>query len=129
MRQSLLRKYAAPLLVGVVAAVLVTHCTPAPATERDYSQRREFHASNPCPVTGRTKGACPGYEVDHRVPLAAGGADRPYNMQWLSKEQHREKTRYERRTCAYGCSTYRTPIARYRKPPKDMPHCTKYGCF
>lgn len=30
----------------------------------------------------------PGYEVDHIVPLCAGGADRPENMQLLTKRQH-----------------------------------------
>lgn len=41
----------------------------------------------------------PGYEVDHIVPLCAGGADRPENMQLLTKRQHREKTRDDLRMC------------------------------
>ena len=36
-----------------------------------------------------------GYEVDHRVPLWKGGSDSPSNMQLLTKEQHKQKTRQE----------------------------------
>ena len=73
------------------------------ARERSASAKSEFKQSNPCPSTGRHGGACPGYEIDHRRPLATGGADHHSNMQWLSKEQHKVKTRYERQTCVYGC--------------------------
>ena len=40
-----------------------------------------------------------GYEVDHIVPLCAGGKDAPENMQLLTREQHREKTRHDLRRC------------------------------
>jgi len=80
----------------------VTSGTPG---NRSAAAVAEFKQSNPCPATGSSRGACPGYEVDHRKPLAAGGADRPSNMQWLSKSQHRAKTASERRACVYGCKT------------------------
>lgn len=86
-------------LILIAALILASS---AIATQRDPAQRREFHQQNACPSTGRTSGACPGYQVDHRQPLAAEGADRPSNMQWLSVEQHRAKTRYERATGVYG---------------------------
>lgn len=41
----------------------------------------------------------PGYEVDHIMPLCAGGKDSPENMQLLTREQHREKTRDDLRRC------------------------------
>lgn len=41
----------------------------------------------------------PGYEVDHIIPLCAGGKDRPENMQLLTKKQHREKTKEDLRRC------------------------------
>jgi len=50
-----------------------------------------FRRSHPCPSTGKTRGACPGYEVDHVRPLACGGPDDPSNMQWLTKEENRAK--------------------------------------
>lgn len=36
-----------------------------------------------CPVTGRHQGACPGWAIDHVIPLAAGGCDAVRNLQWL----------------------------------------------
>ena len=45
-------------------------------------------------MTGYPQGR-PGYEVDHIVPLAQGGADKPSNMQWLTIQAHKEKTRWE----------------------------------
>ena len=41
--------------------------------KRNPAARRAFQRSNPCPATGRTSGACPGYIVDHTVPLKRGG--------------------------------------------------------
>jgi 5-methylcytosine-specific restriction endonuclease McrA len=51
--------------------------------------------SNPCPATGRTSGACPGYVVDHIVPLKRGGADEPANMQWQTDADAKAKDRIE----------------------------------
>lgn len=56
---------------------------------RDPAMRAAFRY--PCPSTGRTRGVCPGCEVDHVLPLACGGADDPSNMQWLTKEANRAK--------------------------------------
>lgn len=42
---------------------------------------------------------CPGYQVDHIMPLCAGGADSPANMHWLSIEDHRRKTANDLRHC------------------------------
>lgn len=70
------------------------HChrasAPAPAS-RSWSARSIFRSQNPCPSTGRTSGSCPGWEVDHVIPLACGGADTPRNMQWLTQEANRRK--------------------------------------
>lgn len=67
--------------------------------KRDRSQVRAFRAENPCPATGRTRGACPGFEVDHVQSLCSGGADKKENLQWLSKEDHRFKTLVDVREC------------------------------
>ena len=42
----------------------------------------------------------PGYVVDHVVPLCAGGADAPGNMQWQTVEEAKVKDRQERAQCA-----------------------------
>lgn len=73
---------------------------PAEArTPRDRAQVRAFRAENPCPATGLKRGACPNFQVDHRIPLCAGGPDRPSNMQWITKEDHRFKTLVDVREC------------------------------
>lgn len=46
----------------------------------------EFKRLYPCPVTAKSTGACPGWSVDHVIPLACGGVDAPINMQWLPVE-------------------------------------------
>lgn len=42
-----------------------------------------FQKAHPCPVTGKTTGACAGWAKDHIVPLACGGCDAVSNLQWL----------------------------------------------
>jgi hypothetical protein len=42
-----------------------------------------FRKIHPCPSTGLATGACPGWALDHVVPLACGGVDAVYNLQWL----------------------------------------------
>lgn len=71
--------------------------------KRSAKTKREFQASNPCPRNGATRGRCPGYDIDHIKALCAGGEDTPANMQWLSLEKHREKTRLD----LFECRTLR----------------------
>ena len=78
--------------------ILAMLCTVAPA--RDPAQRADFMRSHPCPSTGKKKGACPGYVVDHIHPLCAGGADHPSNMQWQTVDEAKAKDRDDRRLCA-----------------------------
>jgi hypothetical protein len=51
--------------------------------------------SYPCPSTGRTSGACPGYVVDHVQALKHGGRDEPSNMQWQTVEAAKAKDKWE----------------------------------
>ncbi|MBE7418100.1 MAG: HNH endonuclease [Ideonella sp.] len=68
-------------------------------TERSRAQRDAFQQQHPCPATGKTHGACKGYVVDHVVPLCAGGADSPRNMQWQTAADAKVKDRAERAQC------------------------------
>ena len=36
-----------------------------------------------CPATGEHSGPCPGWAIDHVIPLAVGGCDAVRNLQWL----------------------------------------------
>lgn len=74
--------------------------TDAGRIKRSYAQRAAFRAEWPCPSTGRREGACPGWAVDHVIPLACGGIDAPVNMQWLPRDAKRLKDSFERRV--YG---------------------------
>lgn len=46
----------------------------------------KFKSLYACPSTGKNSGACAGWAVDHVIPLACGGVDAVYNMQWLPLE-------------------------------------------
>ena len=75
---------------------------PAAARERHHrsaAARRAFKHDNPCPATGNSTGPCPGYIIDHVMPLACGGEDAPENMQWQTREEAREKDKTERKNC------------------------------
>jgi hypothetical protein len=66
---------------------------------RRASAKRSFQASNPCPATGKTTGSCHGYVIDHKTPLACGGADVPSNMQWQTTAEAKLKDKTERAGC------------------------------
>ena len=86
------------LIVPVIALALAAPLALA-ETHRDPAQRRDFMKEHPCPSTGKTKGRCLGYVVDHIKPLCAGGADHPSNMQWQTVAQAKKKDRLEREQC------------------------------
>lgn len=94
------------LLCLVVAIVAATAPSSAEAKiPRDRAQVRAFRAEHPCPSTGRTRGACPGWHVDHVTALCAGGADHPSNMQWITREDHRLKTFVDVHECRKARAT------------------------
>jgi hypothetical protein len=80
-----------------ISRVFAVECTPytdcryqgAPLRNADGSIKRSskaitsFQKIHPCPSTGLYSGSCPGWSVDHVIPLACGGIDAVYNMQWL----------------------------------------------
>ena len=82
-----------------VALTLVLAGTAAAGADRSRALRAEFMRLNPCPAIGATRGACPGWQVDHREALVCGGRDDLQNLQWLPVAAHREKTRVEVKLC------------------------------
>lgn len=84
-------------------ALLLAVAVAIPAAARDPAQRAEFVRQHPCPVTGSAKPhhSCPGWVVDHVVPLCAGGLDAPENMQWQELAESKEKDKEEWRTCRW----------------------------
>lgn len=63
--------------------------------KRSEAERDAFLRQHPCPATGKTSGACPGYVVDHVTPLKRGGADNPSNMQWQTADEAKAKDKWE----------------------------------
>jgi hypothetical protein len=57
--------------------------TEAGAIKRSSSVLTQFKRLHPCPSTGKTTGACPGWAIDHVIPLASCGCDAVLNLQWL----------------------------------------------
>lgn len=78
----------------IVGSLLLAFAGAAFSSPRSPALRAEFQRIEACPATGQHRGPCPGYEVDHAVPLCLGGprVDIISNLQWLSVEDHRRKT-------------------------------------
>jgi hypothetical protein len=90
---------AAHALAALAALLVLAPEQVLAKTQRDPHQRAAFMKQQPCPSTGKTRGACPGYVVDHIKPLCAGGPDRPSNMQWQTVADAKVKDKQERQMC------------------------------
>ena len=81
------------------ALFLATITVSSFASERSSAAVREFKRLSPCPDTGKSRGRCPGWIVDHIIPLCAGGADAASNMQWQTVADAKAKDRDEHAQC------------------------------
>jgi hypothetical protein len=79
----------------VEAAVTVSAALSSAAAARDPAVARDFQRLHPCPATGKTSGACPGWVRDHVIPLCKGGPDTVANMQWQTVEDAKAKDKWE----------------------------------
>jgi hypothetical protein len=76
-----------------------TPTTPGARNSRGRIQRSEQAKADFLRQTGHPHG-WPGHVVDHKVPLACGGADAPSNMRWQTTEEAKAKDKVERQGCA-----------------------------
>lgn len=83
----------------LTAVALLLLCDSAQTAQRSQAAKAEFQRKHPCPATGQHRGKCPGYVIDHVVPLCAGGPDAPANMQWQAAADAKAKDREELRQC------------------------------
>jgi hypothetical protein len=88
-----------PLLLALALPLFPAARTYSTRTPRSASAKAAFKRMQHCPATGKAQGACPGYVIDHIVPLACGGDDHPSNMQWQTTRQAKAKDRVERKGC------------------------------
>ncbi len=99
-RMAFLLKFATALLL---AALCFTADVGANGSkiQRSAAARHAFARQ-----TGYPHGR-PGYVIDHIVPLACGGEDRPSNMQWQTIAEAKEKDKVERKGCATAPRAHR----------------------
>lgn len=90
---------------AATALLAATLALGAMAAERSRTARAEFQRLHPCPATGKARGPCKGYVVDHIKALQCGGDDRPANMQWQTLSEAKAKDRIE----LIGCARKRSP--------------------
>lgn len=90
-------------VIRIILALILLSCPVEAKSYRDPQVRAEFMKAHPCPPTGKTRGRCDGWNVDHRIPLCYSGfgLDVVQNMQWLTVEQHREKTKLDVKVCRW----------------------------
>ena len=91
------------VLLLAMAVICLARGHRAPSVQRDSRGRiarsatvkHDFRRTHPCPATGKTTGACPGYVIDHVKALKRGGADAVSNLQWQTTAAAKAKDRVE----------------------------------
>lgn len=84
------------------------YCFAQPLRDSDGKIKRRkavlnaFKQYHPCPANGQTSGPCPGWYMDHVIPLACGGCDSVNNLQWLPEAQWKAKSKFERKIYCKG---------------------------
>ena len=91
------------LLLLVSSQLVLGECvpkrTPTGRIARSTNEVVKFKKLNPCPVSSIPGKYCPGYVVDHVVPLCLCGPDKIANMQWQSLAESKVKDTQERKQC------------------------------
>ena len=83
-----------PVIIAMCGVLAVM--SPAVAKEhRSRAVLAEFQRQYPCPSTGLTKGACPGWIKDHVWALCRGGPDSVENLNWQTVEAAHAKDKWE----------------------------------
>lgn len=86
-------------IIALLMAVCALSTGVSAKIHRDHAPLRAFVNQQACPATGLHRLPCPGWQIDHIEPLCAGGADAVENLQWLTTQEHKWKTRTDVRVC------------------------------
>jgi hypothetical protein len=70
--------------VGSCPSGARSHSSGSSMQELDAERRDAFQRRNPCPSTGKTYGACPGYVARDVAPAKPGAA---WSMRWMTPEE------------------------------------------
>ena len=98
--KKLLLALALCLSMSAMAQTCVLKRNASGAIARSSSAVTAFKKANHCPANGKASGPCPGYIVDHVIPLCACGEDKPSNMQWQTLADSKAKDKLEDKQCA-----------------------------
>jgi hypothetical protein len=86
-----------------LALIFVAACALSTGASAEYARSkkalRSFVNANACPATGLHRLPCPGWQIDHIDPLKCLGLDDVENLQWLTVEDHKSKTKREAKLC------------------------------
>lgn len=79
---------AAPAPAALDPLTEYRHCGPPERNADGTIKRRRdvlraYKKLYPCPATGLSTGVCPGWSINHVIPLASGGCDAVYNLDWM----------------------------------------------
>lgn len=86
------------LIAGIAITAVSYEATKASSRaylNKSASIKTEFKRKAVCPSTGEYSQKCPGYWIDFIIPKKCDGPLAISNMQWLSIEDHKRKTKYE----------------------------------
>ena len=99
--------HAALLALDPNSALIETRYCGAPKRDfngviiRDPKVIYAFRKANWCPTTQKYgMGACPGWSLNHPVPLACGGCDAVSNLVWMRNDAKKIVDSYERKISA-----------------------------
>ena|SRR5216683_381759 len=98
-----MKLWVSTLLLSLAFAVPVY--AACPIVKRSSTVLRHFRESHPCPSTGQTTGACPGWVLDHGVPLCLAGqrGDIEWNIHWQDEANATLKDALEKDLCRKLC--------------------------
>jgi 5-methylcytosine-specific restriction endonuclease McrA len=86
-----------------LALILIAACAismgASAKIERSHKVRHAFVKEQACPSTERHRLPCPGWQIDHIQPLKCNGPDALENLQWLTIDDHKAKTKREAKSC------------------------------
>ena len=71
----------------------------------------EFQRLNPCPANNAREGDCPGYAIQHVVPLCLGGPDVAYNLRWQRLADLKRNEVADARDCRAPTQEAHPPVA------------------